>query len=44
MLTAAQNDRITRVGPGTPCGKLLRLYWQPVALADELPADRKSVV
>ena len=29
------NERITRVGPGTPCGQLMRQYWQPVALVDE---------
>lgn len=32
---AEQNERITRVGPGTPCGTLMRQYWQPVALVDE---------
>lgn len=36
MLTAEQNDFITRVGPDAPAGKLLRRYWQPVALAEEL--------
>ena len=36
MLTAEQNDFMTRVGPGAPAGKLLRRYWQPVALAEEL--------
>lgn len=36
MLTAEQNDFITRVGPEAPAGKLLRRYWQPVALAEEL--------
>lgn len=34
-MKAEQNERITRIGPGTPCGTLLRHYWQPVALADE---------
>lgn len=34
-MQAAQNDLITRVGPGTPCGDLMRRYWQPVALLDE---------
>jgi phthalate 4,5-dioxygenase len=29
------NQRITRVGPGTPCGALMRHYWQPAALLDE---------
>ena len=34
-MQAAQNELITRIGPGTPCGDLLRRYWQPVALLDE---------
>jgi phthalate 4,5-dioxygenase len=37
MLTAAENERITRVGPGTPMGNLMRRYWQPAALSHELP-------
>jgi phthalate 4,5-dioxygenase len=32
---AAQNELITRIGPGTACGELLRRYWHPVALLDE---------
>ena len=31
MLTAEENERLTRVGPGTPMGNLLRRYWHPVA-------------
>lgn len=34
-MKAEQNELITRIGPGTPCGKLMRHYWQPVALVDE---------
>ena len=34
-MKAEQNERITRIGPGTPCGELMRRYWQPVALVDE---------
>lgn len=34
-MKASQNERITRIGPGTPCGNLMRHYWQPVALVDE---------
>src|SRR5258708_33275397 len=30
------DERLTRVAPGTPCGELMRRYWQPVALAAEL--------
>jgi hypothetical protein len=40
MLSAEQNDRITRVGPGKPAGTLLRRYWQPAALVDELNGQR----
>ena len=36
MLTAEQNERLTRVGPGTPMGALLRRYWMPVATAGEM--------
>ena len=34
-MNAEQNELVTRVGPGTPCGALLRSYWQPAALVDE---------
>lgn len=34
-MRADHNELVTRVGPGTPCGQLLRQYWQPVALLDE---------
>ena len=36
MLTAEQNELLTRIGPGTPAGNLLRRYWQPVAATSEL--------
>ena len=34
-MRAEQNERVTRIGPGTPCGQVLRHYWHPVALLDE---------
>jgi len=40
MISQEQNDLMTRVGPGAPAGKLLRNYWQPVALVDELQGER----
>ena len=40
MLSAEQNDLITRTGPGTPAGRLMRQYWQPAALVDELKGNR----
>jgi hypothetical protein len=32
----ADDEELTRVGPGTPCGEYLRRFWQPVILSDEL--------
>lgn len=40
MISQEQNELMTRVGPGTPGGQLLRQYWQPVALVDELQGPR----
>jgi phthalate 4,5-dioxygenase len=37
LLTPAENERITRVGPGTPMGTLMRRYWHPACLSSELP-------
>jgi 5,5'-dehydrodivanillate O-demethylase len=36
MLRIEDNERLTRVGPGTPMGALLRRYWHPVAATVEL--------
>src|SRR5687768_17066852 len=38
MLTQEENERLTRVGPGTPGGEFVRRYWWPAALSEELPA------
>ena len=40
MLSRKQNEEITRVGAGTPCGEFMRRYWQPAALVEELPDER----
>ncbi len=37
MVSAVQNEKLTRVGPGTPAGDLFRRYWQPAILAEEVP-------
>jgi hypothetical protein len=36
MLDREKNELLTRTDRGTPGGELLRRYWQPVALSDEL--------
>ena len=40
MLTQEENERFTRVGPGTPGGKLFRNYWQPIAPKQQLVERR----
>jgi phthalate 4,5-dioxygenase oxygenase subunit len=39
MTTAAENEMLTQVGPGTPMGSLMRQYWVPACLSSELKAD-----
>ena len=39
MATQEENDRLTRVGPGTPMGNLLRRYWHPVGTEAELAKE-----
>ena len=36
MLSREENDLITRVGPGTPMGALMRRYWVPALLSEEI--------
>ncbi|MEJ6387965.1 aromatic ring-hydroxylating dioxygenase subunit alpha [Gymnodinialimonas sp. 2307UL20-7] len=43
MMSQELNDQITRVGPGTGAGAVLRQYWQPAALSDELMGARPVV-
>jgi phthalate 4,5-dioxygenase len=38
MLTREQNELLTRTGAGTPGGALMRCYWQPIALVEEVGA------
>ncbi|MGO9358906.1 MAG: Rieske 2Fe-2S domain-containing protein [Xanthobacteraceae bacterium] len=40
MMSQEQNDLITRIGPKAPAGRLMRKYWQPAALVDELEGAR----
>jgi len=38
MLSAQENEFLTRTGPGTPMGELMRRFWMPILLPEELPA------
>jgi len=40
MLTREENEILTRVGPGTPAGELLRRYWHALAVAGELTEEK----
>lgn len=39
MVTKEENERLVRVGTGTPMGRLLRRYWHPAVLSRELPEN-----
>jgi 5,5'-dehydrodivanillate O-demethylase len=36
LLAQEENELLTRIGPGTPMGELMRRYWQPIAGTSEL--------
>ena len=44
MLTAEANERLTRVGPGTPMGELMRRYWLPVRPTAQLVEEEVMAV
>jgi nitrite reductase/ring-hydroxylating ferredoxin subunit len=37
------NETLAQVGPGTPCGELLRRYWHPIALAESVQSAPRKV-
>jgi nitrite reductase/ring-hydroxylating ferredoxin subunit len=37
MLSREENEVLTRVGPGTAMGNLMRRYWMPALLSEEIP-------
>ena len=37
MLSKEDNELVSRVGPGTPVGDLMRQYWLPALMTSELP-------
>jgi 5,5'-dehydrodivanillate O-demethylase len=42
VLTKEQNEILTQVGAGTPAGELLRRYWHPIALVQELADEQPT--
>ncbi len=43
MLSKEENELLTRVGPGTPAGTMLRRYWWPVAFSETVKAKGAPV-
>ncbi len=43
MISQKLNDALTMTGAGTAAGEVMRLYWQPAALSDELQGKRPVV-
>jgi phthalate 4,5-dioxygenase len=37
MISAQENEILTRVGPETPMGRMMRRYWLPVCTTEQLP-------
>jgi nitrite reductase/ring-hydroxylating ferredoxin subunit len=44
MLSREENERMCRVGPGTPMGEVLRRYWIPVLPSADLPTPDSDPV
>jgi len=42
-LTHEENELLTRIGPGTPAGEVLRRYWHPIAVAQELTDENPTM-
>lgn len=43
MISKEENELLTRVGPGTPAGQMLRRYWWPVAFTEYVAAKGQPV-
>jgi phthalate 4,5-dioxygenase oxygenase subunit len=43
MTTATESEILTRTGPGTPLGTMMRQYWLPALLSREVVADGDPV-
>ena len=43
MISQKLNDTLTLINPGTPAGAVLRSYWQPAALTEQLQGARPVV-
>jgi phenylpropionate dioxygenase-like ring-hydroxylating dioxygenase large terminal subunit len=44
MLSPEKNELLTRTGPGTAMGRLMRCFWVPAMMASEIPAADEAPV
>ena len=44
MLSAADNELLTRTGPDEPMGRYFRRFWQPVALSEEVASSSSDYI
>ena len=44
MLSREDNDLLTRVGSGTPMGRLMRRYWMPAVFSHQIAAPNSAPV
>ncbi len=40
MIAQEENNLLVQTNRGTPCGELMRRYWQPAALSEELATNK----
>ena len=41
--THYSDDELTKVGPQTPCGEMMRRYWHPVACSKDVGSTPQNV-
>lgn len=43
ILSREENDLLSMVGPGTPMGELMRRYWIPALLSEEISEAERTI-
>jgi 5,5'-dehydrodivanillate O-demethylase len=43
MLSREENEMMTRIGPGTPAGEMLRRYWWPIGFTEEIKPKSRPI-
>ena len=43
LIDQVENELLTRVGPGTPGGEMLRRYWWPIGVSAHLTREPQKI-